>query len=385
VTRLPPGVELAGYLDAAVGVGEAARRYVTALRSVGVPVRAHPVALPGRDSARTRLPSGAAPAADEIGFNLLCLNPEQLDPYMAGDLAPPRAGRANIGVWSWEVDVIPSQWRNTGEGLCEIWTYSEFAAQRIAAGVNRQVLSMPPPVSHRELDAQPLDLPGGFRFLVMFDYLSTLERKNPLGAIEAYTRAFGPQDGTVLIVKSVNGRHRVDREAQVIAAIGGRPDIVRVDQTMSGADRDALITGCDCFLSLHRSEGHGLPLAEAMARAKPVVATGYGGNTEFMDEHNSYLVAWDTVAVGEGVEHYSAAATWAEPDIDDAVRQLREVCEHPDEARERAARASVAIRSTLSPEETGARMCARLEELGAQGVRRRASWWHARRNLPRTP
>ncbi len=125
----------------------------------------------------------------------------------------------------------------------------------------------------------------------MFDYLSTLERKNPLGAIEAYRRAFAPDDGAVLVVKSVNGRHRPERHAEVTAAVEGRRDIVSIDRTISGAERDALIGACDCYLSLHRSEGHGMPLAEAMALGKPVVATAYGGNIEFMNEANSYLVA----------------------------------------------------------------------------------------------
>jgi glycosyltransferase involved in cell wall biosynthesis len=363
-----PGVELAGYLSAAVGVGEAARRYVGALRSAGVPVLERDVPLPGRDCAQAELPSGTRPSADAVAFNLLCLNPEQMVPYLEGPDAPQRDGRATIGIWSWEVDVLPPGWREASEGLAEVWTYSRFAADRIGAKLDVPVLAFPPPLAHPQADesgATPttLQLLPGFRVLIMFDYLSTLERKNPLGAIEAYRQAFHPDDGAVLIVKSVNGRHRPECHREVMAAVEGCPDVVVVDRTMSGGARDALIASCDCYLSLHRSEGHGLPLAEAMSLGKPVVATAYGGNIEFMNEANSYLVACARTRVGDHVEHYPAAATWAEPDVEHAARLLRSVYRDPQGARRRAQRGRRDVQSLLAPEVVGARMRRRLHEL----------------------
>jgi glycosyltransferase involved in cell wall biosynthesis len=230
------------------------------------------------------------------------------------------------------------------------------------------VLAFPPPLAQLEAEdtitaPTALQLPSGFRVLIMFDYLSTLERKNPLGGIEAYRQAFAPDDGAVLIVKSVNGRHRPERHREVMAAVDGRSDVVVVDRTMSGAERDALIAGCDCYLSLHRSEGHGLPLAEAMSLGKPVVATAYGGNIEFMDETNSYLVGCAPVRVGEHVEHYPAAATWAEPDIEHAAQQLRAIHRDPETARLRARQGRGDIRALLAPELVGVRMRRRLHAL----------------------
>jgi glycosyltransferase involved in cell wall biosynthesis len=228
-----------------------------------------------------------------------------------------------------------------------------------------------------------MDLPDGFRVLVMFDFFSTLERKNPLGAIKAFRRAFNPEDGAVLVLKSVNGQHRPERQAELMEASGGRSDIVLIDRTISGAERDALISACDCYLSLHRSEGHGLPLAEAMATGKPVVATAYGGNMEFMNTENSYLVAWTPTCVGEGVEHYPAGANWAEPDVDDAARLLSAAYRDPESARRRALRGRTDVEALLAPEVVGAQIRCRLEELlptrpGRRGRRRRGSlagWW----------
>jgi glycosyltransferase involved in cell wall biosynthesis len=370
-----PGVELAGYLEAAVGVGEAARRYVGALRSAAVPVVERNVSLPDRDSAQTDLPTGLRPPADAVAFNLLCLNPEQMVPYLEGPEAPIRDGRATIGIWSWEVDVLPDGWRAASECLTEVWTYSRFAAELIAAGLEVPVLGFPPPLARPLLEGcaaalggpvsgpSTLRLPVGFRVLIMFDYLSTLERKNPLGAIEAYRRAFQPSDGAVLVVKSVNGRHRPERHAEVLAAVGSRPDIALIDRTVSGAERELLIASCDCYLSLHRSEGHGLPLAEAMALGKPVVATAYGGNLEFMSEANSYLVAWRPAQVGERVEHYPPAASWAEPDVEHAAQLLRAIHRDPESARRRAQQGQRDVQVLLAPEVVGAQMRDRLQEL----------------------
>jgi glycosyltransferase involved in cell wall biosynthesis len=374
-----PAVELAGYLGAAAGVGEAARRYVWALRSAGVEVLERDVPLPGRDAAESDLPAGLRPSAEAVGFNLLCLNPEQMVPYLAGPEAPATAGRASIGLWSWEVDVVPPGWSAAAASVAEVWTYSRFAARLIGAATGTPVWGIAPPVVQAAHPVPlPFQLPTGFRVLVMFDYLSTLERKNPLGAIAAYRRAFRPEEGAVLVVKSVNGRHRPQREAELLEAIGGRPDIALIDRTVSGAERDALIAACDCCLSLHRSEGHGLPLAEAMALGKPVVATAYGGNVEFMSEANAYLVAWSPARVGEQVEHYPATASWAEPDLEHAARLLRAVREEPEEAQRRVRQAQIDVRALLAPEVVGAQMRGRLEHLQEAEFGRRG-----RRGVPR--
>lgn len=364
-----PAVELAGYLSAAVGVGEAARRYVSALRSIGVSVLERDVPLPGRDVVAAGT-TGPAPAGRAIKFNLLCLNPEQMVPYLHGPEAPTSAGRRTIGIWSWEVDVVPPGWREAAAEATEIWTYSRFAAQLLGAAIGVPVVDMPPPLPATPIaGGLPLQLPAGFRVLVMFDYLSTLERKNPLGAVEAFRQAFQPDDGALLVLKSVNGQHRPEQRAQLEAATEDRPDIVLVDRTMSNTERDGLIAGCDCYLSLHRSEGHGLPLAEAMAVAKPVVATAYGGNTEFMDGKNSYPVAWTASHVGEAVEHYPAGARWAEPDLGHAAELLRDVRQNSSEAERRGLRGRADVRALLAPEVVGTRMRSRLEQLRVDGDR----------------
>jgi glycosyltransferase involved in cell wall biosynthesis len=373
--RKRPAVELVGYLGSAVGVGEGARRYLEALRRVGVPVLAHDVPLPGRDPARSPAPPGDPPSEDSIGFNLLCLNPEQMVPFIDSPDAPPQASRRTVGIWSWEVDIVPAGWVEAAHRVDELWTYSGFAARLIGSAVGRRVRSFPPPLASNAARTVPSDpgvgeLPDGFRVLCMVDFLSTLERKNPIGAIEAFKQAFRPGEGPCLIVKTINGAHRPEPLAAVTDAASGRHDVVIIDRAISGSQRDALIAATDCFLSLHRSEGLGLPLAEAMVSGKPVIATGYGGNLEFMDERNSYLVDWRTTAVGAGVEHYPQGACWAEPNIDHAAALLRSVYKDQAGAAERAARGRRSAIEKLAPEVIGNRIKKRLTQLDPSGPRR---------------
>lgn len=361
----PLGVELAGFLESAVGAGEAARRYLGALRAVDVHVRARDIELPGRDPARTAFHDAGRFGLHTTLFNLICLNPEQLRPYLASPAAPSGRRRAIVAAWNWEVDVLPPGWAEVAGEVAEIWACSEFTASFIRAGTGAPVIAMPLPlaIADGRPPAPAPELPAGFRVLMIFDYLSTIQRKNPIGAIEAYRQAFAPGDGAQLIVKSINGVHRVEAREQVERAANGRSDIVLIDETISGAARDALVAACDCLLSLHRGEGFGLSLADAMAAGKPVIATDYGGNTEFMSAANSYLVPYEMTNVGPGCEHYSPDARWAEPDVSSAAAALRVIAGDPGAARERGRRAQAEVRMLLAPERIGRLMVRRFNAL----------------------
>jgi glycosyltransferase involved in cell wall biosynthesis len=371
----PPAVLVAGYLRGNLGLGQAARGYVRALEAAGVPVvtrtfATDPPPAPGQRAVRSRpetrpfedrmLPGGVDPAV-----SLLCVNADQL-PQLAAELDDEPAGRYTIGQWAWETDAIPDRWDQAFSLVDEIWVYSSYVAENVGRASPVPVVVVPLPVEVPSTPAcpAPVDLADGdFVFLFAFDYFSTLERKNPHGLIEAFTRAFAPGEGPKLIVKTIHADFRPEARDRLRWTAGGREDVMLLDAALPPDGMAALFARADCYVSLHRSEGFGLTPAEAMALGKPVIATAYGGNTDFMTPANSYLVEWEPIDVGPDAEHYPAEGTWADPSIEHAAALMREVWADREGARRRGAHAAHDIAAVLSPKAVGAVASRRLERI----------------------
>ena len=178
------------------------------------------------------------------------------------------------------------------------------------------------------------------------------------------------------MIKTINGVHRPHALEQLLWAARDRPDIHVVDRSLGARERDALVTACDCYVSLHRSEGFGLTLAECMALGKPVIATAFSGPADFMTEQNSYPVPFGMVRVGADCEIYPSHGTWADPDVAQAAALMRRVVENPEEAAAKGQRAREDVERMYSPQAIGELMRARLEEL-------RALWPERSRSRPR--
>jgi glycosyltransferase involved in cell wall biosynthesis len=170
-------------------------------------------------------------------------------------------------------------------------------------------------------------------------------------------------EGAQLVVKTINAPLRPLSEEEVLWAAHGREDIHVIDRSLSTSELNGLMAGCDCYVSLHRAEGFGLTIAEAMAIGKPAIATGYSGNVDFMNSANSYLVDFTMGRVGPECEIYPPEGEWAEPSIEHAAALMRLVFERPDEARAKGEQAAADVARRLSPEAAGRRMRARLEQL----------------------
>jgi glycosyltransferase involved in cell wall biosynthesis len=168
-----------------------------------------------------------------------------------------------------------------------------------------------------------------------------------------------------LVVKSINGAHRPELVAGIRALIGGDPRIVQIDRFLSRDEAYGLISVCDAYVSLHRAEGLGLGLAEAMYLGKPVVGTAYSGNLEFMREGNSALVDYRIVPVNAGEYLYDDPRfVWAEADIDDAARHLRRLADDGEWRTRLAAAGQHDIRTRFTRQRTAVDMRARLVALG---------------------
>ncbi|HEV2769929.1 MAG TPA: glycosyltransferase, partial [Solirubrobacteraceae bacterium] len=366
------GVNVAGFLRGGLGLGQAARLYVAALQVGGVPVRTTTVdpRMPHVEGAHLKTTDFTDLDTDEdLPFNLVCVNAPEL-PQFAAEAGPEFfADRYTIGVWAWETDVVPASWDPAFALVDEIWVYSSYVAEVLSHAAPCPVVRMALPIVVPDPHgARPgFSLPDGFTFLFLFDFYSTLQRKNPLGLLEAFKRAFAPGEGPQLLLKSFNGDFKPHRLAQLRAAAGGRPDVHVVDRFVSEDERAALMAACDCYVSLHRSEGFGLTLGEAMALGKPVIGTGYSSNLDFMSAENSYLVRHELTRVGPEGENYPAEGRWAEPDLEHAAQVMREVWEHQDEARRRGELARRDIAETFSMAAVGEAARERLKRVRRLG------------------
>ena len=378
----PLGVNVAGYLNSELGVGEVARQAIRALDAAGVPVLPVGIAAPqsrqGHDFTHRGISQGGYPV------NLICVNADML-PAFAGAIGPSFfAGRHSIGWWWWEVSEFPERWLGSFELVDELWAGSRFVAEALASASPVPVVRVPMPVSvagSPRGEKQRFGLAPEFSFLFSFDYASVLARKNPLGCIDAFLRAF-PQPGeAVLVLKSINAEYHAAEHDRVRLHAAGHPHVVLLDQYLEPADKDRLVASCDCYVSLHRSEGFGITMAEAMFLGKPVVATAYSGNLDFMTPENSYLVDYTLTAIGPGADPYPPHVRWADPDLDHAAALMREVYEDREEAQRRARRGYEDIRRTHSVNAAGAKMTQRLSTIAMRGPV--ASGWEAPAALER--
>jgi glycosyltransferase involved in cell wall biosynthesis/SAM-dependent methyltransferase len=369
----PNGVNVAGYFRSIVGVGEAARQVVGALQSAGVEV-----ATVELDASASRQDEslGAGPGGSaRHGVNLICVNADVLVPF--ADKVGPEffAGRYSIGMWWWEVSTFPERWMSSFEHVDEVWAGSRHVADALSAVSPVPVVHVPQPVRIEPpapVGREALGLPDGYLFLFSFDYHSVFERKNPLAAIEAFRAAFATGEGAQLVIKTINHDQHPRDHARLVEAAAQHPDVHLYERYVSRADRDAITAGCDCYVSLHRSEGFGFTVAEAMALGRPAIVTAYSGTMDFTTAANSYLVDHELVPIGPGADPYPPDGVWAAPDVEHAARLMRAAFEDPEEARRKGERAREDLAERHSPEAAGRIMRARLDRIrGPAAVARR--------------
>jgi glycosyltransferase involved in cell wall biosynthesis len=332
------GANVVGFFTSELGVGEVARLIVSALDARGVP--ALPVqgnlVPPSRQLAEF---SYGRPDDAPYPINIVCINGDGIPVFAREAGRSFFDGRYTIALWWWEVGEPPPSWTPAYEFVDEVWVASQHIYDVVASSSPVPVIKITMPLAEPEVaeySRTELGLPpDGFLFLYVHDYHSVAARKNPVGLIEAFRRAFEPDSGAKLVLKSMNAGTRVDEHDRVILAARGRPDITLIDAYASAAEKNAMIAHCDCYASLHRSEGFGLTAAEAMLLSKPVIATRYGGNLEYMNDANAYLVDYTPVCVGEGVYPYPAKGEWADPDLDQAAEFMQRVFSNAAERTER--------------------------------------------------
>lgn len=326
-TPATDGVNVIGYLLHQLSLGDSGRRLVDVLRNGGVPTSAIAYGLVPAEPVIDRRPVDQLLAYDAT---IALLPADQI--ALLGWLHPEvrESSRRLVGYCYWELDMLSEPVRRGTAAVDEIWVHTRFIEEAFANGTTTPVRRVPLPVarpvsSGRTREQFPVLAPYPDRPLigVTFDYFSVEERKNPTGAIEAFERAFRPGEGPILVVKTLHGDRFPDQHAALTRRAARREDIVVWDEQLDRADQMAFIASLDGLIALHRSEGFGVHLAEAMWLGTPVIATGYSGNTDLMDADNSMLIGFSLTTVRDGGGIYPPGARWAEPDLDHAAECLR--------------------------------------------------------------
>ncbi len=366
-----PRANVVGYVTGEFGVAEGARNLVRAARAGGVDVALIGVSAEGTArAADTRLADSVVDVAAHP-VTVLCVNADQIPAVMAQLGPATTAGRHTVGYWFWELSRFPEAWRGSIDRVDEVWTASEFVAEAVRGATAKPVVNVRMAVDatpSRPYTRSELGLPEDrFVFLYTLDLRSFVARKNPGAVVEAFRRAFPRGDEpAALLIKTTNGDAKPEDLAALRAAAAADP---RIEVRDGFVDRDVVFgleSVADCYVSLHRSEGFGLGLAESMSLGKPVIATAYSGNMEFMDAESSCLVGYALVDVRPGEYPFGEGQAWADPDLGQAAFHMRRLVEDPAYAAAVGSRARARMTRDFSFEAVGARIArelARIEDL----------------------
>ncbi len=351
------GVNVAGFFGGDFGVAVAARADVKALTAAGVPFVINSIeSSPDRDG---HSPGMGHSKDNPYKVNLVHVNAEQSYEFFRKAGPGYFAGRYNIGYWVWELPRFPDSFAGGFGYFDEIWTPSTYSMDAISKLSPVPVVRMPHAIDPKEMDVPPDRerfgiKKGEFCFLFMFDFYSVYERKNPAAVIEAFKRAFSGDGNVRLVIKHSNsGRFGTDLEKFNRHAGRAGDNVTIIDGRLSRREICSLMSSCDCYISLHRAEGFGLTVAEAMAMGKPVIATAYSGNTDFMDLNNSFPVRYDLTVLDRDLPPYEKGMVWAEPDVGHAADLMRLVYEDEGVRKRIGEKAREDVLRTLSPEAVG--------------------------------
>jgi glycosyltransferase involved in cell wall biosynthesis len=373
------GVLCVGYLEAALGLGQSFRDLLTSMEGMSIPFSVYPFNV---NVENRRIGPFMEERYDNEGrydVNLIQTAPDQL-PYAIRELGPLRTtGTYNILRAFWELPRAPREWGVILRDVHEIWAPNDFVAAAFRECFHGPIINVPEPVlvdRMQTFDRSHFGMrEGRFYFLFSFDYFSFPARKNPLAVLRAFQAAFPSNaQNAGLIIKSIGPTEiasDVGREIAAAAAADSR--ICVIDAPMSRDEMLSLIECADCYVSLHRSEGFGLGMAEAMLLRRPVIGTNFSGNTAFLSDETGFPAAFAMVPVRAGEYPFHEGQYWAEPDQADAIRLMRLVIDSPAERERRAVNANAFMATYHAAKTVQLTVEGRLSDILAERVRRDTS------------
>lgn len=363
------GINLIGYSHAEMGIGESCRLAANAIETTGISfgIINFTFGNPGRMNDLSWFHKETNAASYKV--NIFHINAEQMPLAYIHFGKSVFDGHFNIGYWHWELPDFPDEWCNSFKLVQEIWVPTNFVRDSISSKSPVPVVRIPHSIEvnyDAKVNREFFELPGKpFLFLSMYDTNSYQERKNPQAAINAFERAFGKDDVSAgLVIKVINSESNPIGMEKLKQKIQGNKNIYLITDFMSRNEVNALINSVDCFVSLHRSEGFGLGLAEAMYLGKPVIGTNWSGNTDFMNEENSCVVDYTLIKVGKDYGPYKADQVWADPYIEQVAHFMQRIVTDREWRETIAMKGQETIRGSFSPQVVGGMIKQRLTKLG---------------------
>ena len=364
----PQIVNVGGHFLARTGMGHSALSMLQTVKASGRAAQRFVLPTPsdhGSVLASGELPYGWPSNAADVSVTVANADQQDLVRSICPDTywAP-----LNIGYWVWEVDRFPPHLRVQHAHFNAVWAPSRYAASAIASEICRPVEVLPHVLDLGSLQGAQaararFGLPEGVTvFGFVFDVNSVMERKNPMGVVEAFRLAFGDRSDVLLVLKTGGPSSNSLSYRDLKRSLQGLSNVRLIEETWDRATAMALMASLDVYVSLHRAEGFGLTCAEAMYMGKPVVATNHSGNLDFMDHNCAILVPCKPVQLASDAGPYPRGATWAEPDVHAAASQMKVLTDPALRARMGAA-ASLRIRAQLAPDAVAKRLDSLLREL----------------------
>lgn len=363
----PAGINLVGYLAAELGVGEAARSFARACTAVGVPYSAVDVGYQTNHLQRdTSVLSQAV--NQRFAIDLMYVNADQTAATAQYLQQQGKQSRYRIGYWHWEQPQLPDSALRAFEHVDEVWVPSTFVQDAVAAVSPVPVVKIPHAISFVPtpgVQRQSFGLPDNqFLVLVMYDFNSYQYRKNPQAAIQAFSQVAANRNDAVLVVKTISGPSHAQALQALKSSVAHMRNVLFIDTFLTRQQTWDLQSCCDALISLHRAEGFGLVPAEMMFLGKPVIATGWSANVDFMTPDNSFLVKYELKPLAETLGVYPSGPLWAEADVDHAAWCLERLLDDASLAARLGQTAKTDIQCQLNPETVGGLIRNRLTLLG---------------------
>lgn len=372
--KYPQGINLIGDVYADTGVGQGMRVLAEALYAGHIPF----TVIPTENNVRDKQQAGKGFCWEEhIGnqalyhINVIYINIDKWAKKLPSLSCEMLNGRYNIAYWAWELETIPAKWKPCLQTVDEVWMPSEFSCNSLRKYTDKAVVKIPHCIDLHipvKYDRKHFALPEKcFLFLTMLDVRSISERKNPQGVIRAFKTAFSAEEanrdniGLILKIGHVDDEKVIEKYRKELK---GYTYIYFITDSLSREEVESLIAQSDVLVSLHRSEGFGLPVAEAMYLGTPVITTGWSATTEFTDNSNACVVDCDMIILEKQIGNYEKGNRWADADTGQAAEYMRRLWQEPQYYSAHKERAMSFIREHFNDKMIGEMIAGRIHEIG---------------------